>query len=161
MYKVGDLVVYSTHGVCEVIYIGSIDLPMIDKNKKYYTLAPITKREQVVYASVENDSSTMRAVLSKKEANTFLKKIPSIEPAVITNEKERENFYKGIVRSCDLYKIAGLIKTLLERREERENLGKKVTVLDDKYYRQAENQICGELSVVLDIKKEDIISCFS
>lgn len=161
MYKVGDLVVYSTQGVCEVIYIGPIDLPMIDKSKKYYTLEPIAKREQVVYASVDNDTSTMRAVISKKEANDFIKKIPSIDPIVITNEKERENQYKSIVRSCDLYKIAGLIKNLNERKKEREIAGKKVTVLDDKYYRQAETQICGELSVVLGASREDVISYFN
>lgn len=160
MYKVGDLVVYSTHGVCEVMYIGPIDLPMIDKNKKYYTLAPIAKKEQVVYASVENESSVMRSIISKKEAEALLKKIPSIKPAVINNDKERENTYKTIVRSGDLEKIIALMKTLNGRREDRANAGKKVTVLDDKYYKQAENQIIGELSVVLSLDKSEITEYF-
>lgn len=156
MYKIGELVVYGTYGVCEISNIGSIDLPMIDKTKQYYTLTPYYKREDVVYASVENDSTIMRSVITKEDANALIKQIPDIKETVISNEKERENTYKTTIRTCDVTQLIGIIKTISRRKNERLINGKKVTVLDERYLKQASEQLYGELAVALDMDKADI-----
>ena len=156
MYKIGDLVVYGTYGVCEVTNIGPIDLPMIDKSKIYYTLTPYYKREDVVYASVDNDSTIMRTVISKKAAKDLVEQIPTIEETVIPSEKEREITYKTSIRSCDVKELVAVIKTIYRRRAERIESGKKVTVLDDRYFKQAQEQLFGELAIALDMEKQQV-----
>lgn len=156
MYDIGELVVYGTYGVCEVSNIGSLDLPMIDKSKKYYTLTPYYKREDVVYASVENDSTIMRSVITEKAARELIKQIPEIEETQVASEKEREQTYKTTVRTCDVNKLVGIIKTISRRKNERLESGKKVTVLDERYLKQASEQLYGELAIALNMDKADV-----
>ena len=156
MYKIGELVVYGTYGVCEVTNIGSIDLPMVDKTKQYYTLTPYYRRDDVVYASVENDSTIMRYVISKKAANDLVKQIPDIEEMPVPSEKERELTYKTTIRTCDVKQLVSIIKTIARRKNERIESGKKVTVLDERYLKQASEQLFGELAVALEMEKDQV-----
>lgn len=57
MFAVDDYIIYGNYGVCKVEKIGTVSLPMVDKNKVYYTLRPVYKSEAVVYAPVENPKS--------------------------------------------------------------------------------------------------------
>ena len=57
--------------------------------------------------------------------------------------------------SCTAATAAGLIKTLHHRRELRARQGRRPTGLDDRYFRQAEDQLYGELGYVLGIARED------
>ena len=49
-----------------------------------------------------------------------------------------------------------MIKTLHKRRQERIKEGKKVTVIDERYSKQAEEQFLDEISFVLDRDKEEL-----
>lgn len=51
-----------------------------------------------------------------------------------------------------------MIKTLYERKRERVQSGRKVPVIDERYFHQAEEQLYGELAVVLQIPKEEVSS---
>lgn len=67
MFQVDEMIIYGKHGVCKVIARGKIDMPMIDKNKEYYTLLPCREKAAVVYAPVENNKIIMRYVLTPEE----------------------------------------------------------------------------------------------
>ena len=49
-----------------------------------------------------------------------------------------------------------ILKTLNQRKEERLAAGKKITALDERYLRVTEQELYGELSVVLGIEKENM-----
>ena len=156
MYNVNDMVVYGNQGVCEVVNIGTLSMSMVDRKKKYYTLRPVFQREAAVYVPVDNVTAVMRPVISKEEAEELISKIPDIDYAWISNEEERETQYKDALRTCDCEELVKMIKTLFKRKKTRLDEGKKVTVVDERYIRQAENQLYEELAYALGIDKKEI-----
>lgn len=156
MFAVNDYIVYGNHGVCKVENIGTVSLAMVDKNKVYYTLRPVYKNEAVVYAPVENPKSVIRPVLTREDADKLIEEIPSLDSVWIGNEKERELQYKAALRSCDCRELIRIIKTLYHRKMDRIKDGKKVTVVDERYFRQAEEQLYGELAFAMDMERSQV-----
>ncbi len=156
MYQVDDVVVYGNHGVCQVVEIGTVDLGMVDKEKLYYTLRPVYKKEAIIYAPVENQKTIMRPVISKSDAEELIRQLPDIETVWVSNEKERELVYKRALLSCDCKELVRIIKTIYTRRKERIQEGKKLTMLDERYFRSAETQLYEELAYAFGISKEDV-----
>ena len=156
MFQINDVVIYGHHGVCEIIEVGTLLMPMADKEKLYYTLRPVYRRESVVYAPVENRKIIMRPVISKEEAQKLIKRIPEIETAWIVNEKAREFQFKEALHTCDCEELIKIIKTLYQRKQQRIESGKKVTVIDEKYFRQAEDKLYEELAYVLGMEKRKV-----
>ena len=156
MFAVNDYIVYGNHGVCKVENIGTVSLAMVDKDKVYYTLRPVYKNEAVVYAPVENPKSSIRPVLTKEEADALIEEIPQLESVWIANEKEREAQYKAALKSCDCRELIRIIKTLYCRKMDRIRDGKKVTVVDERYFRQAEDQLYGELAFVMEMERSQM-----
>lgn len=156
MFAVGDYIIYGNHGVCRVDKIGTVSLSMADKNKEYYTLCPVYKNDAVVYAPVENPKSIIRPILTKEEAEELINEIPSLDIVWIGNDKERELQYKAALRSCDCKELIRIIKTLYQRKMDRIKDGKKVTVVDERYFRQAEEQLYGELAFVMGMEKDSV-----
>ena len=156
MYNVNDMVVYGNQGVCEIINIGTLSMSMVDRKKQYYTLRPIYQRDASVYVPVDNVTAVIRPVISKKDAERLIKKIPDIDYAWIVNEQERETQYKSALKTCDCEELVKIIKTLNKRKKSRQDAGKKVTVVDERYFRQAENQLFEELAYALGMDKGDV-----
>lgn len=98
----------------------------------------------------------MRFVLSKEEVEDLIQDIPNIESAWIGNEREREVQYRAAMQTCDCRELVKIIKTLYQRKKSRIQDGKKVTVVDEKYFRQAEEQLYGELAFALDMPKDEV-----
>lgn len=156
MFEVNDHIVYGNHGVCKVVKIGPLSLPMVKSNKKYYTLKPVRKQETAVYAPVENPKNVIRPVITKEQARELLDEIPNIEAAWIGNEKERETQYRAALHSCDCKKLIRMIITLYQRKQDRIKDGKKVTVIDERYLKQAEEQFFDEISFVLEMDRDEL-----
>lgn len=151
-----DLIVYGNHGVCKVEDVGTLSISMADKQKQYYTLRPVYQRESVIYAPVDNNKTIMRFVLSKEEVEDLIQDIPNIESVWIGNEREREVQYRAALQTCDCRELVKIIKTLYQRKKLRIQDGKKVTVVDEKYFRQAEDKLYEELAFVLGMEKRDV-----
>ena len=81
---------------------------------------------------------------------------PALESVWIGNEKEREMQYKAGLRSCDCRELIRIIKTLYHRKMDRIKDGKKVTVVDERYFRQAEEQLYGELAFAMDMERNQV-----
>ena len=156
MFQVNDLIVYGNHGVCKVEDVGTLSISMADKQKQYYTLRPVYQRESVIYAPVDNNKTIMRFVLSKEEVEDLIQDIPNIESVWIGNEREREVQYRAALQTCDCRELVKIIKTLYQRKKLRIQDGKKVTVVDEKYFRQAEEQLYGELAFALEMPKDEV-----
>ena len=157
MFQVDEMIVYGKHGVCKVIAKGKIDMPLIDKNKEYYTLLPCKEKAAVVYAPVENNKTIMRYVLTPEEVNSLLNEVSELEEIRVENEREREACYKEILGSCDCRELIRILKTLYVRRQSRLESGKKTTAVDERYFYMAEEQLYGELCFVLGKTKDEII----
>lgn len=82
--------------------------------------------------------------------------ILGIEELWITNDKLREEKYKQCIRSCDCRDLIRIIKALYLRKQERLLIGKKITITDCKYLKLAEENLYSELSIPLEIPKDEM-----
>ena len=105
---------------------------------------------------MDHSKTIMREVISKEEAKQLIAEIPEIDTVWITNEKEREAQYRSAIATCDCRELVKIIKTLYERKKSRLKDGKKVTVVDERYFRAAEEQLYGELAYALEIDKAQV-----
>ena len=156
MFQVKDIVIYGHHGVCEITEIGTLKMPMADQEKLYYTLRPVYHKDSAVYAPVENRKIIMRPVITKEAAEKLISQIPEIETVWIVNEKAREVQFKEALQTCDCEELVKIIKTLYHRKQQRLESGKKVTVVDEKYFRQAEEKLYEVLAFVLGMEKNKV-----
>lgn len=156
MFQVNDKVVYGTHGVCEIVEIGRLSMSVADKKRQYYTLYPVYQKESAIYVPVDSDKVKMRPVITKDELETLLDEIPELDNIWVANEREREVQYKEALLSCDCRELIRIIKTIYLRKKSRVKDGKKVAAVDERYLRQAEEQLYGELAYALEIEREEV-----
>ena len=158
MFQVGDLIIYGTNGVCQVEKIGSADVPGAAPDKLYYTLSPVRNPGGHIYTPVDNQRIVMRPILTADETEQLMHALPEITPLTISDEKSVEALYKRSLSSCDSIQWAQIIKTIYLRKQSRIRAGKKVTAVDDRYMRIAEDNFYGELAVVLKKDRSEVPS---
>ncbi len=158
MYEIGERIVYGCQGVYQVQDITHLDLGQSDSKRLYYVLIPVSAGTDKIYTPVDNQRVVMRRVISKEDAEALIRELPEIAQLSVTNERNREQQYKDALRSCDFRNWFSVIKTVYFRRKERLRQGKKITALDERYLRTAENEAYAELSLALGIPKEDMVS---
>lgn len=156
MFEVGDYVVYGSSGVCLITAVGPSDCPGTDESKIYYTMKPCYIRDSSISTPVDNQRVVLRRVMSEEEARDLLDNFGSIKAIPVVEEKQRETIYKQALLTCKPVVIVGLIKTIFGRMEERRAEGKKVTSSDSKYYRIAEDSLCGELAISLGMDMDEL-----
>lgn len=155
MYQIGEYIVDNSNGICRVEDIVCPDF-VTDKTKRYYLLIPIKEAVSKVYVPIENAENRFRKILTEEEINVLLSQLKDIESIWVTNDREREQIYKEAVRSSDPKQLIGIIKTLYFRREKRTNEGKKSTVVDERYFKQAENNLYSEIGFVLNLNNTEV-----
>ncbi len=156
MFKIGEYIVHGRNGVCKVEDITHIDIDGADKNQLYYILVPMKSVASKIFFPVNSDRVVMRPIVSKEEAERIVEDIKNVEPMWIDNERQREAKYKEAIGSCDCTQLIGIIKTLRERNRERMLQGKKVTYIDDRYMKEAKENLHDEFAIALGIDKDDV-----
>lgn len=146
----------SSKGVCHIDDITHLDMAGIDKDKLYYVMTPIDGKGSTLYVSVDTASDSIRAAMTKGEAENVIDSIPSIEEAWVENDKLREQCYKDAVRSGSPEALIGIIKTIYSRKKMREDQGKKNTAVDERYFKQAEELLYAEIAFALGKDKKEI-----
>ena len=158
MFVKGEYVVSGNKGVCVVEDITTLDISGVDKEREYYILKPVYVTGSTVYVPVDTADGSMRKVLSRDEANSLIQEIPEIPLISISNDKLLEQEYRGCMRTNNCMEWVRIIKTIYVRRKKRMEAGRKVTALDAKYFRLAEDNLYGELAVSLQIPKSEVES---
>lgn len=156
MFEIGDHVVCGSKGVCTVENITTLDISGVEKDRLYYILKPLYVSGSTVYVPVDSPGGSMRKVLGRREAQELIELIPEIPPLTITNDKLTEQMYKECIKANDCEELVRIIKTIYIRRQKRLQAGRKVTAVDEKYNRLAEDNLYGELAVALEIGRKDV-----
>lgn len=146
MFKIDDYVVYK-RDVCiikELIQYHNID---------YYLLNPIDDSSLKIYVPINNDD--LRSIISKEAAIKLIKKIPDIE-IISLQDKLIENNYKELMKNDCLEDLITIIKTTYLRNDERLRSGKKISEIDDTYFKRAEKILYNELSISLNMSFSEV-----
>lgn len=155
-FELGEYIIYGMTGVCKVEDITTLDMEGVAKDRLYYVLQPLNSKNGRIFTPVDNEKCIMRRVLSKEEAYALIDQIPAIDQLWITNDKQREEKYKAAIKSCDCREWIGVTKTLYLQKQKRQALGKRLTEMDEKYLRMAEDHLFSELSIPLEIPREEM-----
>lgn len=158
MFKKGEYVVCGNKGVCLVEDITTLNISGVDKAREYYILKPLYMSGSTVYVPVDATKESIRKILSKDEAEALIKGIPAIPMITGVNDKLLEQEYRGCMKSNNCEEWIKIIKTIYLRKQKRIEAGRKVTAVDAKYFRLAEDSLYGELAVALDMPKEEVES---
>lgn len=147
MFKIDDYLVYK-RDVCKVIDIRE----KYFNNQDYYVLVPVL--DTTLKECVPINNKNIRKIISKKELNEIINKIPSIE-VIKSNNRLLENDYKNLMNSGTHEDLIRIIKTTYLRNKERIDNNKKITDKDDEYFKKAEKYLYNEFSFVLGMSIEE------
>ena len=159
MYKINETVIYGTDGICTVADIAERNFGGC--SEIYYILKPLYKSGSTIMVPKSNPTlvSRLRKVLTPEQANALIESIPAQKSAEwIENEKVRKETYRSLIMKGDRVELIRFIKRLYERGEAQRELGKKLYACDERFLEDAQRMLHDELSVVLGISREDILS---
>ena len=160
MYKINDNIVYPSVGVCKIIDIKRENFS--GEEKEYYILKPLyAKGETTLFLLTQGARVKTRNLLTKKEADALINKMPTIKPLEIENNRHRVNAFNQILKSCDNEKIISLIALLYNEKLEKSETGKGLRATDERIFNDAQKLINQELACSLGITVDEVLEYIS
>lgn len=156
MFLIGGHVVCGSKGVCVIEQITRLNISGVDREREYYILKPLYLSGSTVYVPVDAPKDSLRRVMSREEAEELIAKIPELSVLTITNDKLSEAVYKECMKTNQCTDWLRVIKTIYARRQKRLAAGRKMTAVDTRYLRQAEDNLHGELAVALEMERSEV-----
>lgn len=157
MFKLGDVVVYGTDGICNIIEetIREFDGRTIE----YYVLSPLEKNADLIYVPKNNKKilSKMRHVISMDEANRLIADMPDEVMNWIENDRDRSQAFKNILLYGSILDLLSMTHLLYLKQIEQLEVGKKLHAQDERFLRDAERMLFEELSYILKLSQSEVI----
>ncbi|WP_295581270.1 CarD family transcriptional regulator [uncultured Oscillibacter sp.] len=157
MFQPGDLVIYGTTGVCRVEEIARPNKSGPDRDRQYYLLKPL-HQDGVIYTPADSSKVPMRPVISAKEAEALIDLIPTVEAKVCRAPtlQALAQHYQTAVRSNDCKDLIEMVMSIYAKQKQAEAQKRRLGMVDERYMRQAERLLHGELSAALGIPFEAV-----
>lgn len=154
MFNIGDVIIYSEHGLCEIDDI--CDRTIAGVTRTYYILHPLEDTNLQISTPIDNDKVVMLRTMDKDEAELLLKTFN--EPGVdwIDDARQRNTKYSKLVQSGDRNDIADVVNTLIRKNHELKLIGKKIYDQDRKLLQTTQTNLFNELALALNTSFEDI-----
>jgi CarD family transcriptional regulator len=157
-YQVGDLIVYGgSNCICSVSNITEMGFPGTDKIRLYYVLKPLYQN-CVIYNPVDNKDVLMRPVITKDEAEKLIDMIPGMntEPYQGSELRQITEHYESILQTHDCEKLIELTMSIYAKKQFLLDRKRNFGALEETFMKRAEEMLFGELSVALDIPKNQV-----
>lgn len=148
MYKVGDLLIYSTYGICRVVDI--CKKPSLQGERLCYVLRPISDTNLTINTPVDNDKVQMFDLIDRNTAERVLEsfKLPGIR--WIRDARKRNREYNALIETGNRFVIAGILNTLMRKEQELAQQRKKLHIQDRKLMIRIKKILFNELAMVLE-----------
>jgi CarD family transcriptional regulator len=130
MFNVGDLIIYSAHGICHIDDVCEKTYDGVTKN--YYVLHPLQNTKLTISTPVDNTSVVMLELIQKDEAREILESFKIPGTGWIEKINQREQIYSGIVKTGNRSEISKIVNTLMRKAHEAERNKKKLYEHDRK-----------------------------
>jgi CarD family transcriptional regulator len=155
MYNIGDLIIYSAHGICEIDDICEKTIAGVTKN--YYVMHPLDNSHKLTISTpVDNERVIMKELIHEDDAQTLLYSFKKPGKLWIDNPNLRNQKYQEIVSKGNRLEIAKIINTLMRRQIEVELEGKKFYEQDKKLLIGLQNILFKELAIKLNMTSEEV-----
>ena len=153
MYRIDDIVVYKSNGVCK---IEDICVPeFVSSQEVYYRIRPFYENGGKIYVKISNGDTVLRPTISKEEAQDDLMNIKEEEGIYQSNDKVREREFSEIMKSCDFWRCLLMMKGIVGEAERREEKGKRLNMTDERCLQRVEKFLNAEYSVACEVSIEE------
>ncbi len=155
MVKVGDLVIYSSHGICRVDDI--CELSFGGSTKEYYVLEPVENDGRLKIHAPVDKKNNMQPLIDKTEAQKVIESFRQDGVEWVDRPQSRTREYKDIVSKGDRIEIAKVANTLLRKKHETEEEGKKFSELDGKLLKSIQDILFKEVAIALNKPYDKVV----
>lgn len=154
MFKEGDLVIYSTHGICKIVDICTKTYSGITRT--YYVLHPIEDSNLTIQCPTDNKQNVMQEMMNEGEAEEILESFKNPEINWIEKPNDRKRYFADMIKTGNREIIAKIVNTLLRKKWKVENNGKKLAEADNRVLCSIQNILFKELAYSLNTSFETI-----
>lgn len=151
MFQVGDRVVYSIHGVCD---IKDSETQIVDKKQvTYLVLEPLGQPGSRYLVPTHNASAMgkLKKMLTREELENLIHSDMVRKERWIQDEGVRKQTYRELIGSGNRQELMGMVHTLYLHQKAQADAGRKVHLCDDNFLRDAEKLLVSEISIVMDM----------
>lgn len=156
MYKIDDLIFYANTGVCRIQDITTLENVGFQQGQLYYVMKPVFEN-CVIYTPV-NTNLFMRPIISAEEAERLIDMIPTIQAEPYYNDRMQElkEHYEAAIKAHNCEDLIELAMSTYAKKQIVEQQKRKFGQLDEKFMKQAEQLLFGEVSLALGIPKDKV-----
>lgn len=154
MFNIGDVIVYSEHGLCQIDDI--CEKTISNVTRQYYVLHPLAQSNLTISTPIDNDKVVMLKTLEREEAELILESFnqPGIE--WIADVKLRSKKYNSMIQTGNRNEITSIANTLMRKNLELRSVNKKMYDLDRRLLTTIQNILFNELAMSLNTSFEEI-----
>lgn len=151
-FAIGDLIIYGETGVCRVEDI--LEKEFLDGSKECYKLMPVYS-SCAIFTPTDNSNVRIRPIVTKSEADEVVNTFRTIDPEIQTASSPRElsEKYDKIIKLHDCNALVELIVSIYKKRDMLVSQKKKLSAIDERFLKKAEDLLFGELAAALEIDK--------
>ena len=158
MFEVGELVLYGRTGVCRVAEIVEKTLPGEKTPQLFYNLQPLYQSCSISIG-VANTKVFIRPIISAEEAKALISSLPGLqaEPYHNRNLNQLREHYRACIETYCCADLAALAKSIWLKRRDCEANKRKLGAVDERFLREAEELLFGELAAALGMEKAQMV----
>ncbi|KMY52840.1 CarD family transcriptional regulator [Bacillus sp. FJAT-27231] len=147
MFHIGDLVVYSAHGVCQIDEIG--EKAYFGAPREYYTLHPLENNKLTISVPVDHEEGAILRIIDRNKAEEILHSftLPGME--WIEKGHDRARIYSTIVKTGNRNDIAKIVNTLMRKKDEAERDEKKLGEFERQLLHSVQKTLFTEIAISL------------
>ncbi len=154
-FKINDLIMYGTMGVCRII---DIEKETGNNLREYYVLSPVYSKNIVVKIPVDNEKIAMRKIHTKDEVASLISDMNNEIPILVEDEKLRLQQFKSMIRTAKCEDLITIIRSIYLDKKQRKLQGKKLYKGDEEIMHTAEKLLNEEFAIILNICPEEVKS---
>lgn len=154
MYKVGDLIIYSAHGLCRIQDISEKNVG--GKTRTYYVMNPLEDAQLTISIPKAIGEKNMKSLMEEEEAQTILQSFQNAGIPWVEDARDRNKKYSAIVKTGERDEISRVANTLMRKEDELQKENKKLSEQDRKLLESIQIILFKELAVSLDKSMEEI-----
>ena len=148
-YQVGDYLVHEGSGVCQIEDIDDMELMGKGSRKTYYCMSPVFKAGAKVFTPITGSTVRLRPVAALETFTRILDNIGEVECIEEPNERVLQDRFKEVMAEFTPEAMARVVKTVLIRKWNRIEAGKKVMALDEKTLNVAGRKLYEEMAFAM------------
>lgn len=155
MFKVNDVIIYGTQGVCRIVDLEKKTVSGVEKT--YFVIKPIHDNTSTIFAPTDNEHvlKKMRRLLSREEINKLIDTMVDEKIVWIKNDNVRKEYYRETLAGGDHMELIKMIKGIYSHKKEREAEGKRLHMVDEHFFKDAEQILYNEFQYVLNLNNKD------